>query len=114
MNSADAGILSSARFRFAIGWRLLLQVRARPLHPARRGRLELLALALGRGHPVLNRFSDRVLRVGHDRSRALGGVAGSLHGLAATELDRLAAQALDLLATGRAPRSGRPPPKQST
>src|SRR5947209_18809873 len=100
MNSADAGILSSARFRFAIGWRLLLQVRARPMHPARRGRLELLALALGRGHPVLNRFSDRVLRVGHDRSRALGGVSVSLHGLAATELARLAAQPLHLLSTG--------------
>src|SRR5205809_1241950 len=100
MNSADAGIFSSARLRFAMFLPLLLQVRARALHPAGCGRLELFALALGGRHAVLDRFADRVLRVRHDRPRALRRVAGTLYRLASAQLDRFRAQALDLLPTG--------------
>src|SRR2546423_1594778 len=98
MNADDAGIFSSARLRFAILGRLLLEVRAGALRALRGSGLELFALALGRRDPVLDRFAHRVLRVGDDRPRPLRGVARALHRLAPAQLDRLGAQALDLFA----------------
>src|ERR1700693_3473936 len=69
MKSDDAGILSSARSRFA---KVLLRhaflgvfaVRCR-LDLASRCSFELLAPALGRGNSVLDCLADRVVRVGH-------------------------------------------------
>src|SRR5207249_73967 len=76
--------------------RLLLQVGARALHPARGRRLQLFPLALGGRDAVLDRLADRVLGVRHRRPRACRRLTGTLHRLAAAELDGLRAQALDL------------------
>src|SRR5947209_14277360 len=99
MNADTAGIFSSARLRFAMRVRLFLQV-GRPLHLARGGRLELFTLALGRGDAVLDRLADRVIGVRDHGPRPLRRLARPLHGLAAAQLDRLAAQAFDLLPAG--------------
>src|SRR5579859_8124373 len=96
-----AGILSSARSRLAIpGLLFLLGAAVRGLLDlrARRG-LELLAPPLRRRHAVLDRLADRVVGVGHDRPRLLRGFLRLLHGLARGQLDRLAAQVVDLAAT---------------
>src|SRR6266571_365107 len=100
MKADVAGIFSSARLRLAMGRRLFLQVGRSLLHPAGRGRLELLSLALCRRDAVLDRLADGVIRVGDHGPRPLRRVPRPLHGLAAAELDGLAAQAVDLLLAG--------------
>src|SRR5467141_1920535 len=77
---------------------LFLQV-GRLLHLASRGRLELVSLALGCRHAVLDRLAHRVVRVRHCVTGALRRGPRTLHRLAAAELDCFAAQAIDLLAT---------------
>src|SRR5690348_1873630 len=100
MKAGVAGIFSSARLRLAIGRRLLLQARRRRWHAARGRSLELFALSLCRRDSILDRLANRVVGVGRYVTRALRRLARPLHGLAAAQLDRLAAQAVDLLAAG--------------
>src|SRR3981189_3511089 len=96
MNSDDAGILSSARFRFATCASSLFLAVRRLLHLARGGRFQLLTLSLRGRDPVLDRFAHRVLRVADHLPRTLGGILRALHRLASAELDGLAAKAVDL------------------
>src|SRR5579864_6001113 len=97
MNAGVAGILSSARLRFANSWVLeLILVFGRLLHLAHRARFQLFSLALGGRDPVLDRLADRVVRVGDHLPRPLRRVLRPLHRLASAQLDGLAAQAVDL------------------
>src|ERR1700682_6318546 len=87
MKADDAGILSSARLRFATrSSSLFLDVRVCGLlHLARRRRLQLLALALGRGDTILDGLADRVVGVGHHLACSLCRILGPLHRLASRE-----------------------------
>src|SRR5260370_24316888 len=58
MNADVAGVFSSTRFRFALLWGLFLQG-GRPLHLPPPSRLQLLAPALCRPHPLLDCPADR-------------------------------------------------------
>src|SRR6476646_10551252 len=99
MKTVEAGIFSSARSRLATSLVGVLAV-GRLLQLSRRRRLELLALPLRRRDAVLDRLADRVLRVGDHLPRPLRGFLGLLDRLAPGELDRLAADRVDLAAPG--------------
>src|SRR5437588_4685504 len=77
---------------------LLFQV-GRLLHLAGSRRLQLFPLALRRRDAVLDRLAHRVVGVADRLTRALRRGAGTLDGLTAAQLDRLAAEAVDLVAT---------------
>src|SRR5438874_8876092 len=77
---------------------LLFQV-GRLLHLAGSRRLQLFPLALRRRDAVLDRLAHRVVRVADRLTRTLRRSAGTLDGLTAAQLDRLAAEAVDLVAT---------------
>src|ERR1700737_4595776 len=97
MKAGVAGIFSSARSRLAMSPYLFPICSL--LHLPRRGRLELLALSLRRRHAVLDRLAYRVIRVGDRLPGSLRGILGPLDRIAASELDRLGPQAVDLRAT---------------
>src|SRR5258708_15734729 len=110
MKSGDAGILSSARLRFAnFSDPLFLAVR-RLLHLAHRAGFQLFALALGRRDSVLDGLADRVVRVADHLPRALRRVLRPLHRFATPELDGLGAQTVDLLPPWPRPDLHPPPP----
>src|SRR5438270_10280555 len=77
---------------------LLFQV-GRLLHLASSRRLQLFPLALRRGDAVLDRLAHRVVGVADRLTRALRRGPSTLHGLTAAQLARLAAEAVDLVAT---------------